>query len=128
MCCQRSRDRQIIAFEQQGYGHTAAVADRPFSFEQSADDTAALLEYLRLSPADLFGFSNGGTIAVQVAIRHPRVGSYLESAARQFCLRQANSTRTGISFLTGMARSDGGSILNAANVAGIVPTIRVAPS
>jgi hypothetical protein len=51
-----------------------------------------------------------------------------KSAGRQFCLRQAISTRTGISFLTGMAKSEGGSILNAANVAGIVPAIRVAPS
>ena len=68
-----ARDRQIIAFEQQGYGHTADIADRPFSFEQSADDTAALLDYLHIGKADLFGFSNGGTIALQVAIRHPKV-------------------------------------------------------
>jgi pimeloyl-ACP methyl ester carboxylesterase len=68
-----ARDRQIIAFEQQGYGHTADITDRPFSFEQSADDTAALLDYLHIEKADLFGFSNGGTIALQVAIRHPKV-------------------------------------------------------
>jgi pimeloyl-ACP methyl ester carboxylesterase len=68
-----ARDWQIIAFEQQGFGHTADIADRPLSFEQSADDTAALLDYLRIGEADLFGFSNGGTIALQVAIRHPRV-------------------------------------------------------
>jgi pimeloyl-ACP methyl ester carboxylesterase len=68
-----ARDRQIIAFEQQGYGHTADIVERPFSFEQSADDTAALLEYLHIGQADLFGFSNGGTIALQVTIRHPRV-------------------------------------------------------
>jgi pimeloyl-ACP methyl ester carboxylesterase len=65
--------RQVVAFEQQGYGHTADIADRPFSFEQSADDTAALLDYLHLGRADLFGFSNGGTIALQVAIRHPQL-------------------------------------------------------
>jgi len=65
-----ARTRRIIAFEQQGYGHTADV-DRPFSFEQSADDTAALLAYLHIDRADFLGFSNGGTIALQVAIRHP---------------------------------------------------------
>lgn len=43
-----ARDRQVIAFEQQGYGHTADIADRPFSFQQSADDTAALLQYLHV--------------------------------------------------------------------------------
>lgn len=64
--------RQVIAFEQQGYGRTADIADRPFSFEQSADDTAVLLTHLGIEQADLLGFSNGGTIALQVAIRHPR--------------------------------------------------------
>jgi pimeloyl-ACP methyl ester carboxylesterase len=68
-----ARDRQIIAFEQQGFGHTADIADCPFSFEQSADDTAALLDYLHVAQADLFGFSNGGTIAFEVAIRHPQL-------------------------------------------------------
>jgi pimeloyl-ACP methyl ester carboxylesterase len=37
------------------------------------DDTAALLDYLQIDQADLFGFSNGGTIALQAAIRHPHV-------------------------------------------------------
>jgi pimeloyl-ACP methyl ester carboxylesterase len=68
-----AHDRQIVAFEQQGYGHTSDVADRPFSFEQSADDTAALQEHLHIGQTDLLGFSNGGTIALQVAIRHPHV-------------------------------------------------------
>jgi pimeloyl-ACP methyl ester carboxylesterase len=68
-----ARTRQVVAFEQQGYGHTADIADRPFSFEQSADDTAALVDYLHIRHADLFGFSNGGTIALQVALRHPQL-------------------------------------------------------
>jgi pimeloyl-ACP methyl ester carboxylesterase len=68
-----SRNRRIIAFEQQGCGRTADVPDRPFSFEQSADDTAALLDYLHIERADLFGFSNGGSIALHVAMRRPQV-------------------------------------------------------
>ncbi len=68
-----ARNRQVVAFERQGYGHTADVPDRPFSFEQSADDTAVLLEHLRIHRADFFGFSNGGTVALQLAIRHPQV-------------------------------------------------------
>lgn len=63
--------RQVIAFDQQGHGRTADIADRPFGFEQSADDAAALLEHLEIEQADLFGFSNGGNIALQIAIRHP---------------------------------------------------------
>jgi pimeloyl-ACP methyl ester carboxylesterase len=68
-----SRERQVIAFEQQGYGHTADIPDRPFTFEQSADDMALLLSYLNVGRADLFGFSSGGTIALQGAIRHPHL-------------------------------------------------------
>jgi hypothetical protein len=41
------------------------------------------------------------------------------------CGRQVISTRTGISFLTGSAKSDGGSILKLVSVAGIVPDIRI---
>jgi pimeloyl-ACP methyl ester carboxylesterase len=65
--------RRIIAFEQQGCGRRADIEDRPFSFEQSADDTAALLEHLEIERADLFGFSNGGTIALQVAHKYMRL-------------------------------------------------------
>lgn len=67
-----ARDRQVIAIEQQGHGHTADI-DRPLSFEQMADDTAALLAHLGVQHADVFGFSNGGNVALQLAIRHPRL-------------------------------------------------------
>ena len=62
--------RQIIAVEMQGHGHTADI-DRPFSFEQMADDTAALLKYLEIEQTDVFGYSMGGTIGLALAIRHP---------------------------------------------------------
>jgi len=67
-----SKDRPIIAFEQQGHGRTADV-DRPFSFEQSAADAVALLRHLQVPKADLFGYSNGGHIALQIALDHPEV-------------------------------------------------------
>jgi len=67
-----ARNHRVIAFDQQGHGRTAD-ADRPFTFEGSADDTAALLAYLNVPKADLMGFSNGASIAMQVAIRHPQL-------------------------------------------------------
>ena len=66
-----ARTRQVIAFEQQGHGRTADIVDRPFTFEQSADDTAGLLRHLRIGKADFLGYSNGGHIALQMAISHP---------------------------------------------------------
>jgi pimeloyl-ACP methyl ester carboxylesterase len=83
-----ARTRRVIAFEQQGYGRTADIQDRPFTFEQSADDTAALLAHLGIAQADLCGFSNGGTIALQTAIRHPR-------AVRRLVLISTLATRHG---------------------------------
>jgi pimeloyl-ACP methyl ester carboxylesterase len=68
-----AKSRQVIAVEQQGHGHTADIADRPFTFEQSADDTAALLQFLKIDRADFAGYSNGGTIALHIAIRHPQI-------------------------------------------------------
>ena len=47
--------------------------NRPETFEQDADDVAALLKYLKIENADFFGFSNGGNTAIQIAIRYPNL-------------------------------------------------------
>jgi pimeloyl-ACP methyl ester carboxylesterase len=67
-----AKNRQVIAVELQAHGHTED-RDRPLSFEQDADDVAALLWYLKVERADVFGFSNGGTTALQIGIRHPNL-------------------------------------------------------
>jgi pimeloyl-ACP methyl ester carboxylesterase len=67
-----AKTRQIIAVELQGHGRTADV-DRPLTFEQLADDVAALLGEIDVAQADVFGVSMGGGVALQVAIRHPEV-------------------------------------------------------
>lgn len=69
---QLAKNHQVIAIELQAHGHTAD-RDRPLSFEQDADDVAALLKYLQIEKADIMGFSNGGTTSLQVAIRHPQL-------------------------------------------------------
>lgn len=79
-----AKNRQIVAFEREGYGRTEDVRNRPFSFEQSADDTVALLKHLGIARADFFGFSNGGTIALHVAIIHPHVTRKLVVASGLF--------------------------------------------
>src|SRR3954454_11673467 len=53
-----AKTHKIVAVEMQAHGHTADI-DRPLSFEQDADDIAALLKYLNIPKADIFGFSNG---------------------------------------------------------------------
>ncbi len=63
-------NRRVVAVELQAHGHTADV-DRPLSFEQMADDVAALVRQLGFENADLLGYSLGGGVALQTAIRHP---------------------------------------------------------
>jgi pimeloyl-ACP methyl ester carboxylesterase len=62
--------RQVIVPEMQGHGRTADI-DRPITYEQMADDTAALMRHLELENADIVGYSMGGAIGLQLAIRHP---------------------------------------------------------
>jgi pimeloyl-ACP methyl ester carboxylesterase len=64
--------RQVIAVDLQGHGATADI-DRPLSIEFMADDIAALLEHLNIERADVMGYSLGGGVALQVAVRHPQV-------------------------------------------------------
>jgi len=67
-----AKNRQVIAVELQGHGHTADI-DRPLTFENMADDVAALLKQLKIEQADFFGYSMGGNVALAVAIRHPNL-------------------------------------------------------
>jgi pimeloyl-ACP methyl ester carboxylesterase len=62
--------RRVVAFEEQGHGRTSD-RNQPLTFEGSADDVAGLLRHLNVPKADLLGFSNGASVALQVAIRHP---------------------------------------------------------
>lgn len=65
-----AENHRVIAVELQAHGHTND-RDSPESFEQDADDVAALLVHLKIPKADFFGFSNGGSTAMQIGIRHP---------------------------------------------------------
>ncbi len=65
-----AENRQVVGVELQGHGHTPD-ADRPMSFEQMADDVAALVKQLGFAKADLMGYSLGGGVALQTGIRHP---------------------------------------------------------
>ena len=62
--------RQVIGVDLQGHGRTADI-DRPLRIEHMADDIAALIEHLGLASASVMGYSLGGAVALQTAIRHP---------------------------------------------------------
>lgn len=67
-----SKNNKVVAVELQAHGHTSD-RDSPESFEQDADDVAALLHNLNISKASFLGFSNGGNTAMQIAMRHPGI-------------------------------------------------------
>ena len=80
-----AKGRQVIGVEQQAHGHTADI-DRPLSIQQWADDTAALLGHLRIERADLFGYSSGSTVALQLAIEQPQLVGKLVLASASYRL------------------------------------------
>ena len=94
-----ARTHRVIAVEVQAHGHTRDI-DRPFTFTQDADDIAALLDTLHVAQADVFGFSNGGTTALQVGIRHP-------AKVRKLIIASSNFTRAGMvdGFWDGMMKA-----------------------
>jgi pimeloyl-ACP methyl ester carboxylesterase len=79
---------KIIAMELQAHGRTSD-RDAPEPFEQDADDVVTLLDFLNISKANFLGFSNGGTTALQIAIRHPQI-------VNKIIVVSANYTKAGM--------------------------------
>lgn len=65
-----SKDRKVIVAEMQGHGRTKDIP-REFSYEGMADDVSGLLKHLKIDSADILGYSMGGGVVFQVAVRHP---------------------------------------------------------
>jgi pimeloyl-ACP methyl ester carboxylesterase len=83
-----AQTRQVIAVEQQGHGRTADI-DRPLSVQAMAADTVALLATLGIGQADLFGYSLGAGIALNIITNHPGV-------ARNAVLASVTYDKTGL--------------------------------
>lgn len=75
-----AKTHQVIAVEFQAHGRTADI-ERPLQMELLADDVAALLNHLSIEQADIFGYSLGAGVAVQVVLRYPRLVRKLVAAS-----------------------------------------------
>jgi pimeloyl-ACP methyl ester carboxylesterase len=72
---------RVIAPDLQGHGRTADI-DRPLDVRLMADDIAALIDHLGLDKPDVVGYSLGGGVALQVAIKYPaKVGRLVAASA-----------------------------------------------
>jgi pimeloyl-ACP methyl ester carboxylesterase len=78
-----ARERAVIVFDQQGHGRTPDIA-RDMSYQQFGDDAAELLRALKVERANVMGYSQGGGVALQLAIRHPALVSKLVSMSATF--------------------------------------------
>ncbi|WP_029111913.1 alpha/beta fold hydrolase [Mycobacterium sp. URHB0044] len=76
-------ERAVIVFDQQGHGRTPDTS-RAMSYEQFADDAAELLRALMVERADVMGYSQGGGVALQLAIRHPTLVDKLVSLSATY--------------------------------------------
>jgi pimeloyl-ACP methyl ester carboxylesterase len=67
---------RVIGIDQRGHGHSP---DGPWqlSYQMMADDTAAVLQALKLGPVDVVGHSDGANIALLLARDHPELVRYL---------------------------------------------------
>ncbi len=74
---------KVIAVELQAHGRSSD-RNAPESFEQDAEDVAALLAYLKIDKANFLGFSNGGTTTLQLAIKHPGIVNKIIVVAAAF--------------------------------------------
>ncbi|PZP49732.1 MAG: alpha/beta hydrolase [Pseudopedobacter saltans] len=76
-----SKDYQVIAIDSRAQGKSVDNQDS-LSFEMMADDVSALLDKMKISKADYIGWSDGGIIALIMALRHPqKVGKIAATGA-----------------------------------------------
>jgi pimeloyl-ACP methyl ester carboxylesterase len=72
-----SSNHTVIAFDTRGIGNTT-TGSKPYTYQQLANDSAGLLDALKIPKADVMGYSLGSYIAEQLAIMFPdKVNSLL---------------------------------------------------
>ena len=81
-----ARTHTVYAVELQGHGRTTDI-DRPITYSNLADDVAAFMDSVGLAKADVFGYSMGGQVGLQLAIRHPAKVNKLVAASVAYDLK-----------------------------------------
>lgn len=82
------QDHLVIVADSRGHGRSTRTAE-PFGYDLMASDYLALLDYLKIDKVDLVGWSDGGIIGLDIAMRHPERLNHLFAQA-------ANITTDGV--------------------------------
>lgn len=71
----------VILMDSRGHGRTTRDA-RPYGYDLMADDVVGLMDFLKIDKADIVGWSDGGILGIDLALRHKeRVGKVFAFAA-----------------------------------------------
>jgi pimeloyl-ACP methyl ester carboxylesterase len=65
-----SSNHTVIVFDQRGIANTTA-GSKPYTYQQLANDTAGLMDALKITKADVMGYSLGSYLAQQLTIVYP---------------------------------------------------------
>jgi pimeloyl-ACP methyl ester carboxylesterase len=68
-----SATRQVIAADFQAHGRTNDIDERPLTIPNLASDVVGLLQHLGVEKVDVFGYSIGGAVTTELAVRHPEL-------------------------------------------------------
>jgi len=74
---------RVLLPERRGHGRTADV-EGPITYDVMAEDTITLMDALGIGPAHLVGWSDGGNIALLVAITRPDLVSRIVTMGANF--------------------------------------------
>jgi pimeloyl-ACP methyl ester carboxylesterase len=72
-----SKDFKVYAYDMRGFGETIRPTQVPLSDTLWADDLAGLMGELGVEQAALAGWSLGGIVAMEFALRYPQMVSHL---------------------------------------------------
>ena len=65
-----SRTHKVIVADSRGHGRSTRTAE-PFGYELMASDYLALLDQLKIDKIAVVGWSDGGIIGIDIAMKHP---------------------------------------------------------
>lgn len=105
-----AQGREVVVFDNRGMGET----DDPggaYQFSQLADDTAGLIKALGFDHMDVLGWSMGGDVAIDLAVRYPtlvsRLVSYAGSAGGPESVPMSKKTLAVMMDMSGTAQERG---------------------